>query len=132
MTQTAVTPIASAPASRPQGTTYNRVELTGFLAKDPEAKTTTTGKASVRLRLATNELRGSEYHDVTVYAAQADWCLQNVGKGDKVQVSGRLRSNGWKTPEGDFRRYVDVIANSVSLIRRPASAEIADTGAEAA
>lgn len=43
---------------------YNRVELAGRLVADPELRYTPSGKAVSRLRVATNDTREAQFHDV--------------------------------------------------------------------
>ena len=86
----------------------NRVELKGFLGKDPESKTTTqSGRKLAILSLATktwwtdaNEQRHekTEWHRVVVWQNLAT--AEKLKKGDNVRVVGTLVSNVYEKEVG--------------------------------
>ena len=84
-------------------TSINRADLLGNLGGDPEFRHLPDGTVVARLRLATGRSwkdRGSgewkeatEWHDVAVW--QAERLEGRLAKGDRVHVSGRLRTREW-------------------------------------
>lgn len=81
---------------------FNRVFLVGNLTREPEGlRRTPTGIAVTRLRLALNtrvrtlDGRVQEercFVDVLARGGQAEWAVENLGKGFQVLVDGRLWS----------------------------------------
>ena len=65
------------------------------------------------------------FFDVTIWSGLGEWIGNNVSKGDKVVVAGRLRWREWEK-DGDKRQAVDITADSVIPIPRTASAQPAD------
>ncbi|MGO9955239.1 MAG: single-stranded DNA-binding protein [Solirubrobacteraceae bacterium] len=107
----------------------NNVTLTARLATAaPELRNTPGGTPVATLRLAVQRPRkngedqGADFVDVVVFGRQAETCAQYLGKGRKVAVSGRLSHSEWTAPDGTRRQKLEVIANSVEFLDRPADA----------
>ena len=104
----------------------NVVVITGNLTKDPELRSTPSGTAVCKLRVAVNSRRKDgqsgewvdkpNYFDVTVWGAQGENCAQYPSKGRPVAVEGRLDWREWETQEGGKRQAVEIIANSVQFL----------------
>ena len=106
-------------------TNINRVTITGNLTKDPELRSTPSGTAVCKLRVAVNSRRRDQsgewvdkpnYFDVTVWGAQGENCAQYLGKGRPVAVDGRLDWREWETQEGGKRQAVEIIADTVQFL----------------
>ena len=76
---------------------FNSVILFGRLGKDPEYREGQQGKRSFcRFSLATSEKYKedakpiTDWHIITAFGKQADWCAQYLQKGDPVFVEGKL------------------------------------------
>jgi single-strand DNA-binding protein len=88
----------------------NRVELMGFLGKNPESKTTKkSGRKLTILSLATktwwtdkNEERHdkTEWHRIIVWNGLADYAADKLKKGDHLYVVGTLVSNAYEKDVG--------------------------------
>jgi single-strand DNA-binding protein len=88
----------------------NRVELMGFLGKNPESKSTKkTGRKLAILSLATktwwtdaNEQKQekTEWHRVIVWNGLAEYVADKLKKGDHVYVAGTLVSNVYEKEVG--------------------------------
>jgi len=109
----------------------NSVVLVGNLTDDPEIKFTPNGAAVANFRLAvTPRVRdGEQWRDgetsffrVNVWRDQAEHLAESVGKGDRVLVTGRLRTRSWETPEGEKRSVTEVEADEVGAILKFATA----------
>jgi single-strand DNA-binding protein len=103
----------------------NSVVVTGNLTKDPELRSTPSGTAVCKLRVAVNSRRKEQsgewvdkpnYFDVTVWGAQGENCAQYLSKGRPVAVQGRLDWREWETQEGGKRQAVEIIADSVQFL----------------
>ena len=82
----------------------NRVLLTGRLTRDPELRTTASGKSVATFSLATHQYVGgkelSEFHSVVAWDRLADTCGKYLGKGQQVAVEGRIATRTWDDDKG--------------------------------
>lgn len=108
----------------------NQVILMGRLTRDPEQRTTTTGKTIASFSIAVD--RGgqddaADFFDVTAWEKLGDLVMQYLGKGRRVLVQGRLRQDSWDDKEtGKKRSRVEVTATDVTFLDGPNS----DSGSE--
>jgi single-strand DNA-binding protein len=94
---------------------YNRVQLAGRLVFDPELRSTQSGKAVCRMRVATNDTHEAQYHDVVTWEALAESVAESFRQGSTVTVEGRLKTRTWEAQDGSTRRTTEIIAASVSV-----------------
>ena len=98
----------------------NSIQLIGRLTRDPELRSTKSGKPVANLRLAVSrrDRDGAPvYVDVVAYDGLADICGQHLAKGRQVAVSGRLDYQQWEH-EGSKRSKHEVIASEVDFLAR--------------
>jgi single-strand DNA-binding protein len=119
----------------------NSVLIEGHLAKDPELSYTSTGRPVGRLRIGCNRSfkKDDEYQqeasffDITVWGRQAEVCSEHLEKGRGVRVVGRLKEDRWQDQEGNNRSKVQIVAEHVEFMPKPAAegdaAESQETGA---
>lgn len=96
--------------------------LVGRLGQDPELKHTQSGKAVIRLSVATdhsykhasgNWQTNTTWHSVIVWEKRAEFCAKWFKKGTLVSVTGRTEKRKY-TPEGGIEReIVEVIAENI-------------------
>ena len=101
----------------------NQVILLGRLTRDPEARTTSTGKTVVSFSLAVDR-QGSDdqadFFDITAWEKLGDLVTQYLSKGRRVLVQGRLRQDSWDDKEtGKKRSRVEVTATDVTFLDGP-------------
>ncbi len=101
----------------------NQVILMGRLTRDPEQRTTPSGKTVVRFSIAVDR-QGSEdatdFFDVTAWEKLGELVTQYLGKGRRVLVQGRLRQDSWDDKEsGKKRSRVEVVASDVTFLDGP-------------
>src|SRR5436853_5582347 len=104
----------------------NRVVLTGNLTRDPELRSTPSGRSVCKLRIACNTRRKDSsgqwvdkpnYFDVTVWGQQGENCATYLQKGRPVAIDGRLEWREWDATDGSGKRQaVDIIADSVQFL----------------
>jgi single-strand DNA-binding protein len=102
----------------------NQVILLGRLTRDPEARTTSTGKTVVSFSLAVDR-QGSDdqadFFDITAWEKLGELVTQYLSKGRRVLVQGRLRQDSWDDKEtGKKRSRVEVTATDVTFLDGPA------------
>jgi len=101
----------------------NQVILMGRLTRDPEQRTTTTGKTIASFSIAVD--RGgqddsADFFEVTAWEKLGDLVMQYLGKGRRVLVQGRLRQDSWDDKEtGKKRSRVEVTATDVTFLDGP-------------
>jgi single-strand DNA-binding protein len=98
----------------------NRVMLTGRLTRDPELRKLASGKTVTQFSIATNDYRGgtekAEYHSVVTWDRLAEICGQYLGKGQMVNIEGRLQTRQWED-ENKLRHWkTEIVANSVEML----------------
>ncbi len=84
------------------------------------------------LRLAIDrQAKDSEpvYVDVTVWEQLARTCVEHLGKGSEVGVTGRLDYRQWETDRGEKRSRHEVAAHVVDFLRRPAAKDDSEQAA---
>ena len=100
----------------------NKVMLIGRLGRDPEERTTATGKCVSSFNLATDTYRGAntekltEWHRVVVFGKIAEQCNRYLHKGRLVCVEGHLQTKVWEKSPGDKKYFTDVVASRVTFL----------------
>jgi single-strand DNA-binding protein len=101
----------------------NKVMLIGNIGKDPEMRFTANGSAVTTFSVATNRNfkrpdgeweKETDWFDVVTWNQLAERCSQNLQKGSRVYVEGRLHTRSWEGQDGQRRYRTEVIANAVS------------------
>ncbi|HEX6416203.1 MAG TPA: single-stranded DNA-binding protein [Candidatus Saccharimonadales bacterium] len=101
----------------------NQVILMGRLTRDPEVRTTTTGKTITSFSIAVD--RGgqedqADFFDVTAWEKLGELVSQYLSKGRRCLVQGRLRQDSWDDKEtGKKRSKVEVVATDVTFLDGP-------------
>lgn len=114
----------------------NRVQLIGYLGRDPESKFTPTGKKVCHFSLAVTQ-RGKSSGEIKEYT---DWfnieawerlgevAQQYLKKGSLVYLEGRLKTDKYED-KGETKYFTKVVALSLQFLdRKPA--EEPDTAVE--
>lgn len=101
----------------------NQVILMGRLTRDPEQRTTTSGKIIVSFSIAVDrggQEDAADFFDVTAWEKLGELVMQYLGKGRRVLVQGRLRQDSWDDKEtGKKRSRVEVTATDVTFLDGP-------------
>lgn len=99
-----------------------QIQATGHLTKDPEISYTTSGQAVVRFQVAVTprKKQGDQWVDgettflpCEAWRNLAEHVAESLSKGDLVFVSGVLRTQRWKDPQGADREKLVVNVNDV-------------------
>ena len=117
----------------------NKVMLLGNLGQDPEMRFTANGSAVTTFRVATNRSfkrpdgdweKETDWFDIVTWNQLAERCSQNLQKGSRVYVEGRLHTRSWEGQDGQRRFRTEVIANVVSPQDRRQPAEVSIGGVD--
>lgn len=105
----------------------------GVLGADPELKYASNGNAYTRLRLACTERKkgqdgqwydaGTTWLDVTIFGYQAEPAAQELAKGSRVLVTGRLEQR-----EHNSKTYYGLRADHIARDLQPKPAERTQAG----
>ncbi|MNL37931.1 Single-stranded DNA-binding protein [compost metagenome] len=102
----------------------NQVILMGRLTRDPEVRTTSTGKTITSFSIAVDrggQEDAADFFDVTAWEKLGELVSQYLSKGRRCLVQGRLRQDSWDDKEtGKKRSKVEVVATDVTFLDGPA------------
>ena len=106
----------------------NQILLIGRAGTDPQMRYTPQGTAVTDFRLAvSNNKRGAdgewqeetEWFTITAWDRQAETVNQNLTKGQRVFVEGRLSTSQWTGKDGQQRTSLEVRAFRVMPLDKP-------------
>ncbi len=112
--------------------------LIGNLTKDPEVKTTATGKKVATFALAINDGKdqnGAEvvqYFNLNAWDKTAELIEKYVKKGHKIMASGKLKNRSWDKPDGTKGYATDITVSDIELLTSRADADRINTQAPSA
>ena len=107
----------------------NKVTLIGFLGDAPELRFSQKGTPVGTFGLAVNERwkdgdgasrERVEWFKIVCFGRLAEVCGEYLNKGRHVYLEGRLQTRKWKGPEGERRTAIEVVANQMQILDRPA------------
>ena len=105
----------------------NKCMIIGNLGRDPEMRYTPSGQAVTQFTVATNrrwrDQQGewqeeTEWFRVVVWREQAERAAENLRKGHKVYVEGRIQTRQWEDQSGQKRYTTELIADRVTSLER--------------
>jgi single-strand DNA-binding protein len=108
--------------------TLNKVQLIGYLGKDPESRYTPTGKQVTTFSLAVSnrwKAQGetkeyTEWVNVEAWGRLGEICQEYLKKGSLVYLEGRLRTDRYED-KGETKWYTKVVALGMQMLdRKPA------------
>lgn len=105
----------------------NKCMIIGNLGRDPEMRYTPSGQAVTQFTVATNRnyrdqqgewQKETEWFRVVVWGQQAERAAENLRKGNKVYVEGRIQTRQWEDQTGQKRYTTELVANQVSSLEK--------------
>ena len=101
-----------------------RVQLIGYLGRDPESKYTPTGKRVTDFPIAvTNRWKSesgeprehTEWMNIEAWGRLAETCHEYLGKGSLVYIEGRMKTDRYED-QGETRYYTKIVARTVQFL----------------
>lgn len=105
----------------------NVVTIIGRLAADPELKTTGSGISVTNICVAVDrkvtkgEDKITDWIDVVAWRNTAEFICKYFQKGSPIVVTGSLQTRMWDDKNGQKRKTVEVIADSVEFVPKAKS-----------
>lgn len=102
----------------------NKVLIVGRATAQPELKKTPSGQSVSTFSVATNRVwtdkngarqEDTEFHNVVVWARQAEIANQFLAKGAMVLVEGRLATRSWQDKNGATHRTTEIVCERFQL-----------------
>lgn len=101
----------------------NQVILLGRLTRDPEQRTTASGKNVVSFSIAVDRQSQddqADFFNITAWDKLGDLVMQYLSKGRRVLIQGRLRQDSWEDKDtGKRQRRIEVTASDVTFLDGP-------------
>jgi len=101
----------------------NQVILLGRLTRNPEQRTTASGKNVVSFSIAVDRPTQddqADFFNITAWEKLGDLVMQYLSKGRRVLVQGRLRQDSWEDKEtGKRQSRIEVTASDVTFLDGP-------------
>ena len=99
----------------------NKVILVGRLAQDPEVRYTANGKAVATFSLAVSRRVGqgqesTDFIPIVAWEKLAEIIGNNLTKGRRILVEGRLQIRSYEAQDGQKRRVAEVIAQNIEFL----------------
>lgn len=104
----------------------NRVILVGRLARDPELRTTGTGKSVTSLTVAVdrrvskdsqnNGQPTADFINCVAWSRQGEVINQYFRKGNRIALEGRLSTRSYDAQDGSKRYVTEVIVDAFDFI----------------
>ena len=115
------------------------ITLVGNLTADPELRFTPNGAAVANFTVAstprTFDRQANEWKDgdsmflnCSVWRQYAENVAESLTKGQRVIVTGRLKSRSYETKEGEKRTVFEIDVDEVGPALRSATAKVTRTG----
>lgn len=100
----------------------NNLTLMGRLTYEPELKTTPSGVSVLRFQVASDrayqskgEERKADFIDCVAWRQTAEFVHNYFHKGDMIALTGSVQTNNYTDKNGDKKKSVDVMVNSVDF-----------------
>lgn len=114
----------------------NRATIIGRLTRDPEMRSTTTGKTVASVSVATGrqwtgtdgqKQQETEFHNVVMWGRLAEIAGQYLKKAAQVYIEGRLKTRDWTGTDGVKRYRTEIIAESMIMLGGPKAGSASST-----
>jgi single-strand DNA-binding protein len=101
----------------------NQITVIGNVGRQPEGlKYTGSGLAVLKFSVADtrgkDDQKKTSWYDIVVFGDQAEAVVENIGKGDRIMVAGRLQVEDYEKKDGSKGKRVEIIADAVGRVVR--------------
>ena len=115
----------------------NKAMIIGNLGRDPEMRYTPNGQAVTQFTVAVNRnykdaagewQEETEWFRVVAWGQTGERAAENLRKGGKVYVEGRIQTRQWEDNTGAKRYTTELIADRVTNLEKRPRSEDGDPG----
>lgn len=106
--------------------TINKVQIIGFLGKDPELKYSPSGVAVAKLKVATSDSyiekttstkkERTDWHNVVVIGKMAEVIEKFLKKGSKAYFEGKIQYSKYTDKEGKEKYFTEILCSSFEFM----------------
>ena len=117
----------------------NKVQLIGYLGRDPEARAIPSGQKVAQFSLGVtrrwksgnDSKEATDWFNVEAWGRLGQLCQQYLKKGSLVYVEGRLRTDKYEDKGGETKYFTKVVALSLQFLdRKPAEEPVVEMAVE--
>lgn len=107
----------------------NNVSLVGRLTADPEVKHTQSGTAYTRFSVAVDrqvkqgEEKQADFITIVAWNKTAEFVCKYFSKGQRIGLTGSIRTGSYTDKDGNKRNTVEVWANNVEFVEKKTSVQ---------
>ena len=101
----------------------NKAILIGRLTRDPELRTTPTGRNVCQFSVAVNRTytnangeREADFINCVVWDKQAENLVKYQKKGNQIAVDGRIQTRNYEDKDGKRVYVTEILANNISFL----------------
>lgn len=112
----------------------NKVMLIGFLTRDPEAKTTSSGNTvcsfTIAVRRRFKDANGeyqSDFINCVAWKQTATFISSYFHKGSKIAITGNIQTRTYEDQNGQKRYVTEVIVDEAEFVESKTTAQEAST-----
>ena len=107
----------------------NKVELIGYVGRDPEMKYSQSGMAICKFSIATNDfVRKGEtetaWHNVVSFGKQAEVIEQYLKKGSLIFIEGRIAYSEYENKSGQKIKVTDIILANFQFLDQKSGGQV--------
>jgi len=115
----------------------NKVQLIGYLGRDPESRSTPTGKSISHFSLAVTRRwktgaeskEATDWFNVEAWGKLAELSQKYLKKGSLIYLEGRLQTDRYEDKGGEVKYFTKVVAGVLQFLdRKPADEPVEDMG----
>ena len=114
----------------------NKLIIIGNLTRDPEVRTTASGKTVTTFTVAVDRRKkedGTDFFRVSAWNALGEVCGKYLSRGRKVAVVGRVKVDQYMGNDGKTHSSLEVMADDVEFVSSmrqegETEAEVRDSG----
>lgn len=105
----------------------NKVQLIGFLGKEPEIKEFGDGKKVARFTMATNseyrnadgeQVKETQWHNIVAWDKKAGIIEKHVTKGQEICIEGKLTTRSYEDKSGAKKYFTEIVLHDLVLLSR--------------
>lgn len=117
----------------------NKVELIGYLGREPETRSLPSGQkvttfslgVTRRWKSGSDSKEATDWFNIECWGRLAEVAQKYLKKGSLVYVDGRLRTDKYEDKSGDTKYFTKVVALTLQFLdRKPAEEPVQEMGIE--